>query len=160
MVQITDQNRQNSITRIGQKIPANIRFNPPHEDIIKFVSYNHDNETVMNAFSKTYPGIEHRIGEIVDNTYDAGGTELRINIVEIDGKYAIIFTDNGKGMFPKIMQERFFLARNITREERGSNTLGANGVGAKGAIYGISDRVDVISAPEDRDWETCLYHCR
>lgn len=151
MVQITDQNRQNSITRIGQKVPDNIRFNPPHEDIVKFVSYNHDNETVMNALSKAYPGIEHRLGEIVDNTHDADGTELHINIVEIDGKYAITLVDNGKGMFPKIMQERFFLARNITREERGSNTLGANGVGAKGALYGISDRVDVISVPEGCD---------
>jgi len=129
------------------QLPDALRHNPPGADFVRFTDWIGDYDTTMKQFSATYTNPIERFSELGDNAYDADAKKFSIDIKMINEEPMLCFTDNGKGMMPAIMQLRFFQARNITREQRGQHTLGANGVGAKGALYGLGDKVDVISKP-------------
>jgi hypothetical protein len=143
----------NSFTSQGAELspdyslPDTLRHNPPGSEFAHYSDWIGDYDTTMKQFSATYTSFIERFSELGDNAHDARAKQFSIS-VRVSGEEPILcFTDDGYGMMPEIMQMRFFQARNITREQRGHNTLGANGVGAKGALYGLGDKVDVISKP-------------
>ena len=128
-------------------LPDILRHNPPGSGFAHYSDWIGDYDTTMKQFSATYTSPIERFSELGDNAYDAGARQFSIDMRVIAEEPMLCFTDDGEGMMPGIMQLRFFQARNITREQRGQHTLGANGVGAKGALYGLGDKVDVISKP-------------
>lgn len=97
-----------------------------------------------------YNSLRKCLAELVANAYDADATEVRITLPDtVDENSMITVSDNGTGMSPTDLSEKFlYVARNRREEgERSENDrllIGSKGIG-KLAGFGIASRVRVVT---------------
>jgi hypothetical protein len=98
-----------------------------------------------------YNSVQKCLSELAANSYDADATEVRISLPDALGEDAVIeLVDNGVGMSPAEIEQKFlFIGRN--RREEGQRTtiknrllIGSKGIG-KLAGFGIAATVQIIA---------------
>ena len=74
---------------------------------------------------KMYTSLPAVIAEYVANSWDAGATEVNIEIPEgpIDENYSIIIQDNGEGMTIEEVNRKFLVVGRRRREEEGRDYI-------------------------------------
>ncbi len=98
--------------------------------------------------------VENGIGEIVDNSVEAGASEIRVyfakktrrvgkkDIEEID---KIIIMDNGSGMSPKVLAKCLVLGCSMREHKNGKLGIGRFGVGMTLGSISLARHVEVYS---------------
>jgi len=85
------------------------------------------------------------IADIVDNSFDAEATIIRIFVNSEDGRPVIRILDNGKGMDEKTLDEALKLGSLTDREP--TSDLGKFGLGLVTASLSIARRTEVLTKP-------------
>lgn len=92
------------------------------------------------------------IADLVDNSIEAGATEISI-FVRFDGVKSVVrISDNGRGMPPEIMKEAM---RFGTRRDYGPNALGKFGLGLKTASLSQCRKFTVASRSNHNTADIC-----
>lgn len=98
--------------------------------------------------------VENGLGEIVDNSVEAGASEIRVDFVkkprrvgkkEIEEIDKIIVSDNGSGMSPDILSKCLVLGYSMREKKNGKSGIGKFGVGMTLGGISIARHVEVYS---------------
>lgn len=102
-----------------------------------------DAEGVFDAIARIGYEFEHAIADLVDNSVDAGATEVLIRFFH-DGKsvYSVAVIDNGRGMGEAHMDQAMAFG---ARTGRAEIDLGKYGMGLKSASFSQCDVLTVLS---------------
>ena len=93
------------------------------------------------------------IMDLIDNSIDAGASQIAITVREDKDDIVIAIYDDGSGMNEETLREAIRLGSDT---ERQSGNLGKFGMGLVTATIGLSKKVEVITYLEDVDGQTSL----
>jgi DNA topoisomerase VI subunit B len=108
--------------------------------------------------SSGYKSSIYAMAEIVDNSVDAGATNIDIIFIQnevIHGQKTktriekIVFIDNGKGMNEDVLNGCLTFSEGAGRTH---DRIGAFGVGLPNSSISVGNRVDIYSRVENFDW--------
>jgi hypothetical protein len=108
--------------------------------------------------SSGYKSSIYAMAEIVDNSVDAGATNIDIIFIQnevIHGQRTrtkiekIVFIDNGKGMNEEILNGCLTFSEGAGRTH---DRIGAFGVGLPNSSISVGNRVDIYSRTENSNW--------
>lgn len=85
---------------------------------------------------------EAAMGEILDNSIDAGASYIDVYIQEREGKLELIIVDNGRGMSKGTLQGALTLAKEL---KTGLDQLGKYGMGMKTAALSMSTQMEIYT---------------
>ena len=96
------------------------------------------------------------VAEYVSNGYDADAEHIDVNVDSADDPQYIVITDDGSGMSPEELSERFLViglnrrskATDLTK--KGRKPMGRKGIG-KLAGFGIAREMDVLTATRNQE---------
>lgn len=112
---------------------------------------NHPNaakllSSLRNTGYDSYTAIE----DIIDNSIDAGATNINVSIKTVDKDLRIIIADNGTGMTEKILDEALKLGSDTPKDEM--SDLGKYGMGLCTASISMSKNLYVITKQVNDDY--------
>ncbi|MCC8105767.1 MAG: ATP-binding protein [Clostridiales bacterium] len=102
--------------------------------------------------------VENGLGEIVDNSVEAGASEIRVDFVkktrrigkkEVEEIDKIIVLDNGSGMSPDVLSKCLVLGYSMREKKNGKLGIGKFGVGMTLGGISIARHVEVYSKDND-----------
>lgn len=100
--------------------------------------------------------LEHVVGDLVDNTIDAGASTVVVNLaIEKDHNWTIEVGDDGCGMDLETLDQMMRLGSRSEHDLR--SDLGAFGLGSDTAALAIGRRKHVITSYEPEHWATSAW---
>ncbi|MCC8060681.1 MAG: ATP-binding protein [Clostridiales bacterium] len=129
------------------------------KEILQLQDLSQDNALI--DISKIYESlryndysVENGLGEIVDNSVEAGASEIRVYFVkktrrvgkkEVEEVDKIIVLDNGSGMNPEVLSKCLVLGYSMREKKNGKLGIGKFGVGMTLGGISIARHVEVYS---------------
>lgn len=120
--------------------------------------------TIEHLGLKLYSSLPPVVGELVSNSWDADATKVEITLPvgEISTASELIIQDNGEGMAPSELQDKYlFIGRNRRVSEgtdksvKGRLLTGRKGLG-KLSAFGIADEIEVRTVRDGFAVTICL----
>ncbi|WP_177191523.1 TIGR02391 family protein [Nocardioides luteus] len=117
-----------------------------HEDPELKLSF--DPRTIEHLGFKMYSRLPNAVAELVANSYDADATHVEV-VVDTSGKQSVRVTDDGHGMSPQDLADKYLrIGRNRRAEDMGYSESGKRRVaGRKGlgklALFGIGTKITI-----------------
>ncbi|MBC7276214.1 TIGR02391 family protein [Nocardioides sp.] len=117
-----------------------------HEDPELKLSF--DPRTIEHLGFKMYSRLPNAVAELVANSYDADAVHVDV-VVDTSGKQSVRVTDDGHGMSPQDLADKYLrIGRNRRTEDNGYSESGKRRVaGRKGlgklALFGIGSKITI-----------------
>ncbi|MFF2447917.1 ATP-binding protein [Neobacillus sp. NPDC058068] len=100
---------------------------------------------VINALRSIGYNASTAIADLVDNSLDAKGTNIKINFEYGNSDGTITIVDNGNGMDDEMLQTAMNIGSKDPRAKREANELGRFGMGLKTASFSLGKRLSVLT---------------
>ena len=115
-----------------------------------------DPKTIQHLGIRMYSTLPPVISELIANSYDGDAENVKITLLDSEGKKEIILEDDGTGMtFTELNNKFLRIGRNRREEEgiqktqKGRKIIGKKGIG-KLSFFGIAGEVEINTKKNGR----------
>ena len=98
---------------------------------------------------------ETAVADIIDNSLDAGATQIWVDMVWADGESHVRIADNGEGLDEATLRQAMRLGSKDPQAARRSRELGRFGMGLKTGSFSLGKRLTVLTKHTGRAYTRC-----